>query len=160
MGSTEIHRGFLPGCIGRLAELHGTYYATHSGFDLSFEIEIARELGRFWERYAEERDGLWLAVLDGRVEGSIAIDSGHPEGVRLRWFILAEPLHGLGVGTRLMTAALDFCRERAYSRVHLITFATLEAARHLYLEHGFSVVSEKGGKHWGRELVLQRYERG
>ena len=30
--TVSIARGYLPGAIGRIVELHGTYYAAHWGF--------------------------------------------------------------------------------------------------------------------------------
>lgn len=77
-----LHKGYLPGCIGRITELHARFYAVHTGFGVYFESKVARELAAFCERYDETRDGLWLALLDGQVEGAIVIDrqffAGHP----------------------------------------------------------------------------------
>jgi hypothetical protein len=70
----ELHQGYLPTAIGRVAELHARYYSALVGFGLPFEAKVARELAEFCERYDESRDGLWLLLQDGRVEGSIAID--------------------------------------------------------------------------------------
>jgi hypothetical protein len=36
--------GYIPGAIGRVAELHGTYYYKHWGFHLFFESKVAIEL--------------------------------------------------------------------------------------------------------------------
>ena len=41
----------------------------------------------------------------------------------------------------------------------LETFSELNAAAHLYREHGFQVVSAETGPRWGRaEITYQRYE--
>lgn len=44
MSDVEIVKGYLPGSIGRVAELHGTYYHKHWGFSLFFEAKVATEL--------------------------------------------------------------------------------------------------------------------
>jgi GNAT superfamily N-acetyltransferase len=156
----DLHLGYLPGCIGRVAELHALYYSEHAGFGLPFEAKVARELAEFCGRCDARRDGLWLARIDGRIHGSIAIDGLHAdsEGVHLRWFITSDEARGRGVGRSLLDTALGFCRERHRGRVHLSTFAGLEAARHLYEKAGFRLVQQQRGAQWGREVDEQRFE--
>jgi hypothetical protein len=49
--------------------------------------------------------------------------------------------------------------EVGYTQAFLETFSELEAAAHLYREHGFEVVSADVGPRWGRERIsYQRYE--
>jgi GNAT superfamily N-acetyltransferase len=108
--SVVIEEGYSPGCVGRIVELHGVYYATHQV-----------------------------------IEGSIAIDGSDASCARLRWFIVSDALQGTGVGTRLIQAAIEFCRSRGYPRVQLATFGTLSAAIHLYVKHGFRLVHEERG---------------
>lgn len=154
----EVEEGYSPGCVGRIVELHGKYYAEHQGFGSYFESKVARELGEFCSRYTAGRDGLWVARRAGVVEGSIAIDGSDAACARLRWFIVSDALRGTGVGSRLIQAAIDFCRSRRYSRVQLVTFSTLSAAVHLYVKHGFHLVHEERGSNWGKEVIEQKYE--
>lgn len=156
-----LHRGYLPGCIGRITELHARFYAAHVGFGVYFESKVARELAAFCERHDESRDGLWLALLDGQVEGAIAIDGEHAdtEGAHLRWFISSDRLRGSGAGRRLIEEALAFCDARGYRKTWLWTFDGLHAARHLYEQHGFRLVLQQPGGQWGREVLEQRFER-
>jgi GNAT superfamily N-acetyltransferase len=126
-----------------------------------FESRVARELAAFCERYDEARDGLWLALVDGRIEGAIAIDGQHAdtEGAHLRWFITSDRLRGSGAGSRLLDRALTFCDERRYPKTTLWTFEGLQAARHLYEKHGFRLVHQQPGRQWGAEVLEQRFER-
>ncbi len=155
-----LHRGYLPGAIGRIAELHAAYYHRHAGFGVRFESKVARELSEFCERYVEERDGLWLALTGAEVEGSIAIDGSHADrdGAHLRWFIASDKVRGTGVGNTLLASALEFCRSRRYGLVYLWTFEGLGAARHLYEKFGFRLVHEQRGTQWGSEVNEQRFE--
>lgn len=155
----EIHAGYLPGCIGRIAELHGTYYARASGFGVPFEAKVARELAEFCLRFEPDADGLWLACVDGTVQGALVLDARHvaDEGAHLRWFIMSDALRGSGVGNRLLGTALRFSRARGYRRLFLWTFDELHAARHLYLKHGFRLETEMHGRTWGREVNEQKY---
>ncbi|MBW1837688.1 MAG: GNAT family N-acetyltransferase, partial [Deltaproteobacteria bacterium] len=85
----RIERGYIPGSIGRISELHGTYYHDYWGFGLYFEAKVATGLSEFLQRYDKNSDGIWIATVNGRVEGSVIIDGIHTEneGAHLRWFI-------------------------------------------------------------------------
>jgi GNAT superfamily N-acetyltransferase len=159
MPDVHINRGYTPGSIGRVAELHGTYYHAHWGFSLFFEAKVATELAAFLARYDEQHDGFWTASADGRIEGSITIDGSHApgEGAHLRWFVMSDARRGQGVGNRLMDAAIGFCRSRGYTRVYLWTFEGLDAARHLYEKNGFRLAEQQRGIQWGREVNEQRF---
>lgn len=160
MLNIELVKGYVPGSIGRIAELHGTYYHEYWNFTVSFEAKVAAELSEFLTRYDEKRDGFWTVSLKGRVEGSITIDGIHAKkgGAHLRWFIISDVLRGRGIGNRLIKEALNFCRNKGYKRVYLWTFEGLNAAKHLYEKSGFKLVEEHRGKQWGTEVNEQRFE--
>lgn len=156
----SIHWGYLPGCIGKVAEMHARFYSRHAGFGVFFESKVAREMAEFCERYDAERDGLWLALSRGSIEGSVAVDglNAGEEGAHLRWFIASDAIRGSGAGNMLLRAALDFCRAKGYGSMHLWTFEGLDAARHLYEKHGFRLVLQRRGRQWGKEVNEQRFE--
>ncbi len=157
----SINRGYIPGCIGRISELHALYYSKLVGFGLPFEARVARELAEFCCRYDARRDGLWLATMDGGdIHGSIAIDGLHAdgEGAHLRWFITSDQIRGVGTGTALLSAAMDFCQGKGYRCIYLHTFAGLDTARHLYEKFGFKLVFQERGAQWGLEVDEQRFE--
>ncbi len=160
MNEIEIHKGYVPGAIGRVVELHGAYYHADWGFGAFFEAKVAGGLADFINRYDDERDGLWTAAVKGRIEGGIAIDGIHAsqEGAHLRWFIISDALRGHGVGKQLIDTALDFCRNNKYPRVYLWTFAGLHTARNLYEKAGFVLVEQHRGAQWGTEVEEQRFE--
>lgn len=160
MTGVEIRSGYSPGAIGRIVELHGAYYASHWGFGAFFEARMARELAEFVGRFDPVRDGLWTAVVAGRIEGSIAIDGSRAAdgGAHLRWFILDESHRGQGTGRRLLAEAVGFCRRSGHRRVSLWTFAGLDAARRLYEQTGFLLAEERRGAQWGTEVTEQRFE--
>ncbi len=157
----KLHLGYLPGCIGRIAELHGSYYARTVGFGASFEAKVATELSAFCLAYQEGRDGLWLAIEGQRIHGSIAIDGSKAAeaGAHLRWFIASDEARGTGVGSMLLGAAMDFCRAQAYPKVQLWTFDELHAARRLYEKNGFALTRTQRGSQWGKEVNEQLFTR-
>lgn len=156
----EIVSGYVPGALGRIVELHGTYYWRHAGFGLYFESKVACELSEFLRRTESACDGIWLALCDGRVEGAIVIDGAkaESEGAHLRWFIVSDAMRGQGFGGKLIAAALDHCRRQNFPNAYLWTFEGLHAARHLYEKHGFRLTEQRRGKQWGAEVNEQRFE--
>ena len=161
MSELAIHKGYQPGSIGRIAELHGRYYSANWGFGSFFESKVARELADFVDRYDSERDGFWIATKSGRVEGSIIIDGidAQTKGAHLRWFIVSEPCRFQGLGNRLINTAMEFCETKRYDIVYLWTFEGLDPARHLYEKAGFQLVRQYSGTQWGTEMSEQYFER-
>jgi GNAT superfamily N-acetyltransferase len=161
MSDINITRGHIPGSIGRVVELHGTYYHAHWEFGHFFESKVAAELAEFIGRYDKNRDGFWTASLEGRVEGSITIDGIHNtgKGAHLRWFIVSDAMRGKGIGNRLIHSAVDFCRNKSYKRIYLWTFEGLNPARYLYEKHGFKLIEQRSGMQWGTEVIEQQFER-
>ncbi len=155
-----ISKGYIPGCIGHISEMHALYYSKLVGFGLAFEARVARELAEFCARYDDQRDGLWLATMNGAIHGSIALDGMHAGdgGAHLRWFILSDAMRGMGTGNRLMRSVMDFVYEKGYNHIHLSTFAGLDAARHLYEKYGFKLVKQERGSQWGVEVNEQIFE--
>jgi GNAT superfamily N-acetyltransferase len=158
--SFEIVNRYVPGCIGRITELHADFYSRHAGFGVYFESKVASELSEFLQRYDAWRDGIWLISIDGKAEGSIVIDGldAKEKGAHLRWFILSERGRGSGAGNALLAAAVDFCRARRYERIALWTFEGLNAARYLYEKYGFRLVRQQPGVRWGSEVIEQYFE--
>ena len=160
MTDFNIKMGYIPGAIGRVAELHGTYYHKNWTFGLFFEAKVAMELSEFLKRYDEDRDGFWTISVHGRVEGAIAIDGiqADRDGAHLRWFIMSDSLRGEGAGKQLIKHAVDFCRKKNYQKIYLWTFEGLEPARHLYEKTGFKLIKQQKGEQWGTVVNEQRYE--
>ncbi len=159
MTGIAIGRGYAPGALERVVELHAEYYSQHWGFGLYFESRVAKEMAEFLERYDEDRDSIWFVTADGVVEGSIAIDGIHAqaEGAHLRWYIISDKLRGTGVGTSLLKTAIEFCKQREYSQVYLHTFEGLDAAKHLYEKFGFQLAGQEPGIQWGKEVNEQKF---
>lgn len=155
-----ILTGYIPGAIGRLVELHGTYYHQNWGFGLFFEARVATEMSEFLRRFDPSRDGFWTLCKNDCVEGGIAIDGmkAETEGAHLRWFILSSEVRGRGFGNRLMEEAVSFCKQKGYQRIYLNTFEGLHPARHLYEKFGFRLIEQGEGTQWGTRVLEQRFE--
>jgi N-acetylglutamate synthase-like GNAT family acetyltransferase len=152
-------KGYIPGAIGRIAELHAAYYHQEWGFGIYFEAKVATEMSQFLTGFKEGIDGFWTACQGNRVQGAVAIDSAKiaSEGAHLRWYIVSPELHGRGIGRSLLEHAIRFCRKHNYQKVFLWTFEGLDTARHLYEEYGFRMVFQQEGSQWGTSVNEQKF---
>ncbi|MGB7849176.1 MAG: GNAT family N-acetyltransferase [Candidatus Acidiferrum sp.] len=137
----EIHRGYEPGLVGRVAELHGRYYAAAWGSGAPFELLMTREFCDFIEHYDPERDLVLSSHISGALVGSISIlgQNPSPDGVQLRFFIVDPAYHGRGAGKVLLSTVLEWCRERRFRKIFLWTVDHLPQSRTLYEKAGFRV---------------------
>jgi uncharacterized protein YhfF/GNAT superfamily N-acetyltransferase len=150
----------LPGAMAASAALQTQYYAREHGFGVHFEAGRMADIAEFLARFDAQSDGVWVAVDDGRVLGTIIIDGGattEADSAQLRWFIVDDALRGRGFGRRMLAAAMDHARSR-YARVVLGTFSALHAARHLYEEFGFRLTLQRESAEWGPPVVEQHWE--
>ncbi len=161
MKGAEAHfTGYFPGLVGRVVELHARYYHEVWGLDLSFEIQVARELSEFMGAFVPGRDGFWAARCQGEFAGFLAIDGSlsAKEGARLRWFIVEPAFQGQGVGSALLREGMKFCQKAGHTRVFLWTFEGLDKARRLYEREGFRLVFQHEVAQWGRVIKEQRFQ--
>lgn len=156
-----VTQGYRPGLVGRITEMHASFYAQHAGFGQFFESKVASGLAEFVGRLDRPGNGIWLALRDDRIVGSVAIDGedlGHRQA-HLRWFILDADCRGQGLGRQLLTQALAFCDRQAFAQTQLWTFKGLDAARSLYESLGFQLVHESPGQQWGSTVTEQQFTR-
>ncbi|WP_084544146.1 GNAT family N-acetyltransferase [Paenisporosarcina indica] len=150
-------RPFEAGDLGYVGHLHGTLYDKTYGFGPMFEYYVMKGLTEFMI----DNDGgeLWVAEVNGKVVGSIAITKSTDTEAQLRWFVLDEEFHGRGIGKKLMETALNFCAEQNYQHVFLWTVNILEVARHLYSKYNFTLTEEKPNDEWtGTTLLEERWD--
>lgn len=156
----SLVRGYRPGVIGRIAEMHAHYYAKHAEFGQPFESLVAADMAQLMGRLANPRNEVWAVLDTGRIVGSIAIDGEGENGEAiLRCFILDPSAQGHGLGKRLLSEAIAFCDEHRFSAVRLWTFKGLDVARKLYEDAGFVLETEQEGQQWGRLVVEQCFVR-
>jgi DNA-binding MarR family transcriptional regulator/GNAT superfamily N-acetyltransferase len=156
----EIARGYRPGIIGRMVQMHADYYARHSNFGQPFESLVASDMAELMGRLHNPRNEVWVALDGQRIVGSIAID-GEGEGGEaiLRCFILDDSARGKGAGKRLLAEAMKFCDEQGFCATRLWTFKGLDVARKLYEDFGFKLEQEQEGQQWGATVIEQCFVR-
>lgn len=60
------------------------------------------------------------------------------------------------IRNKLIRLALDFCREKGYAKVFLLTITAQVVARHVYETHGFYKVWSMDKSEWGEGVIEER----
>lgn len=154
----HIRTELRPGDVGYITYLHGVLYAQEYQLDHTFEGYVAAGLGEFAKTYDARKDFVAIAEDDNRIVGSIAIVGQKNNTGQLRWFLLHPDARGRGLGQQLVTAAVNFCRERGFDSVCLWTITGLDTAIHIYRKVGFTLTEEVTHEIWGAQRTEQRYD--
>ncbi|UYV38237.1 helix-turn-helix domain-containing GNAT family N-acetyltransferase [Rhodobacteraceae bacterium D3-12] len=157
----EVQQGYRAGLIASVAHLHATFYSQHYGFGAVFERKVATEMSEFIGRIENPLNTTFSAYVGDELLGSVSLD-GEDLGQgasHLRWFIVSPSAQGMGVGNLLIGHATAFVDTNAFDRTRLWTFKGLDAARHLYEKHGFTLAHETPGNQWGTEVIEQEFLR-
>jgi len=143
-----------PGDAGFVAYMHGRYYWKHHGFHSASEYYFIKHLADFVNN--PEGGRLWTVKVNESMIGSVAIVRNNSKTAQFRWFLVDVKYQGIGIGSRLMRIALDFCRENGYSKVILWTFKGLGKARRLYDKAGFVLSEEKENLVWSNMKIIEQ----
>jgi N-acetylglutamate synthase-like GNAT family acetyltransferase len=104
------------------------------------------------------KERIWIAEAQGRIVGCVAIVDALGGTAQLRWFLVDPASRGHGLGRSLLDHAVDFARQAGYRAIVLWTVSALAAAAALYRAAGFIRVEERAGRHWGVDVIEERYE--
>ena len=147
-----------PGDLGWVVMAHGELYATEFGWDTNFEALVARIVADYAATHDPQREGAWIAVVDGRRAGCVFCVANSEEEAQLRILLVVREARGLGVGQDLVDRCVDFARDTGYRRMLLWTNTPLVAAARIYLAAGFRLVAEEPHNSFGVDLVGQTYQ--
>jgi GNAT superfamily N-acetyltransferase len=148
----------LPGDLGWVVMAHGELYAAEFGWNTEFEALVARIVADYAADHDPEREAAWIAELGGRRVGCVFVVAKDSATAQLRILLVDPAARGRHLGRRLVGECLAFARRAGYRRMMLWTNEPLAAARGIYLEAGFSLVSEEPHHSFGVDLTGQYYE--
>lgn len=153
----EYRNELNPGDIGYIIYLHGRIYANESNFSNDFEKYVIKTFYDFLQNYSPENDRIWIAEYHNKIVGCIAIQHQPKNEAQLRWFLLDPAFRGLGIGKRLLTDALNFCKERNYKNIFLLTTSAQNKALEMYKMAGFKLTESEELHQWGKTFQHERY---
>lgn len=151
-------RSHRPGDIGYITYRHAIFYSQAYGFDTTFDAYVASGLSQFVMQYDPQKEHLWVAEEETTHVGSIAIVKKEEAVAQLRWFLVEQQASRRGIGKKLLHEAIAFCERRNYKKIILWTVSNLYAARKLYEQFGFHVITSKTHQIWGKELTEELWE--
>jgi ribosomal protein S18 acetylase RimI-like enzyme/DNA-binding MarR family transcriptional regulator len=163
--------GYRPGVLARTLEMHLDFYYPKNGWGREFEVSLSNGLGDLLKRLDKPVNQVWSAVVSTpaqdprvspveRVVGVVYVDGEcfGVEGVaRLRAFIVDGSTRGLGVGKKLLGAAMEFVKEVGFRECHLSTLRSLTVARRLYESVGFEEAGEVWFEEFGKGVMELKY---
>ena len=157
MTDITIRTDLRPGDLGRLIALHGAAYeGENTPFGLVFEAYVARTVAEFVIDNGA-RGRVWLAEREGALVATAAMverRAGNRIDGQLRWIVADPSVRGMGIGRRLIDAAMAFARGRGYSAVFLETTEGLDASMAIYEKLGFAVTARERQPLWLDENVV------
>ncbi|KFE99665.1 GCN5 family acetyltransferase [Chryseobacterium formosense] len=154
----EFREGLKPGDIGYLIHLHGKLYTEESGYSQDFEKYVIKTFSEFLENYSPENDKIWLAEYNQQIVGCVAILQRSSEEAQLRWFLTLPMFRGTGIGKKLLNTALDYCKDKKYKNLYLLTTSFQEKAIAMYEKVGFVKTESVESVQWGQLLVEERFD--
>ncbi len=156
--SPYLLRLHQPGDMGWIVHRHGVLYCQELGWGDNFEALVADVAAKFIQNYDPKMERCWIAEKDGEVVGSVVLAKKDKRVAQLRLLLVEPKARGLGIGKRLVSECIRFARQVGYEKITLWTNEELIAARQIYENEGFQVVSKEPHAMFGRSMVGETWE--
>jgi ribosomal protein S18 acetylase RimI-like enzyme len=131
--------------IARVKELF-VEYAESIGVDLEYQ-GFSTELATLPGKYAPPSGDLLLAMINGEAVGCVALRALDPAKLEMKRLYVRPSTRGMGLGKRLVEAAISAARQGGYAELRLDTLDTMAGAQALYRALGFVEISPYGEAH-------------
>lgn len=143
---------------GWIVYRHGALYAEEQGYNERFEAVVAQVVADFLRHHDNNAERCWIAEKDGERLGSVMLVRKSLRVAKLRLLLVEPSARGLGLGSALIQECIAFARQAGYRKLTLWTHKNLRAARRLYRQAGFQLVSSSPNLRLGRKLVDEIWE--
>lgn len=134
---------------------HRELYEEEYGFNSTFGEYVEKYLLEFNKEYDENKENIWIAEINSKPVGVIAIAKSDNNTAKLRWFLIEPEMRGKGLGSKLIKVAIDFCREKNYKHIILWTADVLKDARNIYKKYGFNLTESIDNVSWTNNLIKE-----
>jgi len=114
-------------------------------FGLPITLEAQHDLENIPEFYQKENGNFWIAIVENKVIGSIALlDIGDSRGA-LRKMFVRKDFRGkeYGIGYTLLNNLLEWAGQKKFKEILLGTTDRFVAAQRFYEKNGFTVIEKQ-----------------
>ncbi|MGL4632408.1 MAG: tRNA pseudouridine(38-40) synthase TruA [Leadbetterella sp.] len=111
-------------------------YQRELGISLEFQ-DFENELSNLPKPYTQPKGGLWIAISQNNIIGTVAIKLLEEGICEMKRLIVLPKYRGYGIGRRLTEYAMLKAKEYGYSTLKLDTLARLLPAKKMYESLGF-----------------------
>jgi len=118
-------------------------YAASIGVDLEYQ-GFSSELVALPGQYAPPSGDLLLAKVNGEVAGCLALRALDQSTLEMKRLYVQPSTRGMGLGKRLIEAAISIARQSGYAELRLDTLASMASAQGLYRTLGFVEIPPYG----------------
>ena len=147
------------GDFGWMVARHAQVYADEYGWGDPFEGLCAQIVADYVNNYDPKTERCWIAEVNGENAGCVMLVKDKEPGTARIRLLLVDPIgRGLGLGTQLTDACVQFAREAGYKKITLWTHSILTAARHIYEKAGFTLTSSVPRHTWGKDVVAEFWD--
>jgi GNAT superfamily N-acetyltransferase len=134
-------------------------YEAEYGFNSDiWKMYLKDEVHDLVDKFDSKKDCIYILEYNGSTKGCAAIKHIDDVTAKFRFFFVDSKLRGKGAGHKLLDMAIAFCKKNGYKYVHLWTFSTLYAARHLYERSGFRIINTRENNEWGTPILEELWE--
>lgn len=110
------------------------------------------------KKFDEKKDCIFILDSNKIPSGCIAVTHKEENEAQLRYFFIEPELRGIGAGKILLNKAINYCKEKKYSKVFLWTVSAQETARRMYKSAGFELTETHQDESWGTPVVEEKWE--
>lgn len=110
------------------------------------------------KNFDAEKDCIFILESNKVPSACIAIMHTENNNVQLRYFFVEPELRGIGAGKILLNKAVNYCKEKKYSKIFLWTVSAQETARKMYKSAGFELTETHKDESWGVPVVEEKWE--
>ena len=118
-------------------------YAASIGVNLEYQ-GFGAELAGLPGKYAPPTGELLIGRVNGEAGGCVALRALDRATLEMKRLYVRASARGMGLGKRLVEAAITSAREQGYAELRLDTLATMAAAQALYRSLGFVEIPPYG----------------
>lgn len=155
--NSYVLRPLGPGDYGWVIQANGAIYAEEFGWDSTYEALVARIVADYVDNRDPVRENAWIAEVAGVRVGCVFCIKEDETTARLRLLLVDPAARGLGLGSALVKACMDFATKAGYQDMVLWTNSVLADARRIYEKAGFELVDSAPHHSFGHHLTSQTW---